>query len=103
MQSFSGTVNELLKSDTITSKYLSEKLKIKHTKNPRPGNGKNILLKGCKGNNLKNIDVTIPLNVLTVVTGVSGSGKSTLINETLYPLIHNKIFKSEKMFTILIK
>ena len=93
---FSGTVNELLKSDTITSKYLSEKLKIKHTKNPRPGNGKNILLKGCKGNNLKNIDVIIPLNVLTVVTGVSGSGKSTLINETLYPLIHNKIFKSEK-------
>ena len=55
---FSGTVNELLKSDTITSKYLSKKLKIKYTKNPRPGNGKNILLKGCKGNNLKDIDVT---------------------------------------------
>ena len=46
--------------------------------------------------NLKNINLRIPLNTLTVITGVSGSGKSTLINETLYPIIHNKIFNAEK-------
>ena len=53
-------------------------------------------MKGCRGNNLKNIDLKIPLNTLSVVTGVSGSGKSTLINETLYPIIHNKIYNAEK-------
>ena len=55
-----------------------------------------IELNGCSGNNLKNINLRIPLNTLTVITGVSGSGKSTLINETLYPIIHNKIFNAEK-------
>ena len=93
---FSGTKSELIKSDTLTAKYINNKLRIEKPEKIRPGNGDFIELKGCTGNNLKNIDLKINLNTLTVVTGVSGSGKSTLINETLYPLIHNKIYKAEK-------
>ena len=93
---FSGTKSELIKSDSLTAKYINNKLRIEKPEKIRPGNGYFIELKGCTGNNLKNIDLKINLNTLTVVTGVSGSGKSTLINETLYPLIHNKIYKAEK-------
>ena len=93
---FSGTKSELIKSDSLTAKYINNKLRIEKPEKIRPGNGDFIELKGCTGNNLKNIDLKINLNTLTVVTGVSGSGKSTLINETLYPLIHNKIYKAEK-------
>ena len=93
---FSGTKSELIKSDSLTAKYINNKLRIEKPEKIRPGNGDFIELKGCTGNNLKNIDLRINLNTLTVVTGVSGSGKSTLINETLYPLIHNKIYKAEK-------
>ena len=93
---FSGTKSELIKSDSLTAKYINNKLRIEKPEKIRSGNGDFIELKGCTGNNLKNIDLKINLNTLTVVTGVSGSGKSTLINETLYPLIHNKIYKAEK-------
>ncbi len=93
---FSGTKSELIKSDSLTAKYINNKLRIEKPEKIRPGNRDFIELKGCTGNNLKNIDLKINLNTLTVVTGVSGSGKSTLINETLYPLIHNKIYKAEK-------
>jgi excinuclease ABC subunit A len=93
---FSGTKSELIKSNSLTAKYINNKLRIEKPEKIRPGNGDFIELKGCTGNNLKNIDLKINLNTLTVVTGVSGSGKSTLINETLYPLIHNKIYKAEK-------
>ena len=95
---FSGNFKELLKSNSLTAEYINNKLKIDKPEKIRPGNGKFIELKGCSGNNLKNISVKIALNTLTVVTGVSGSGKSTLINETLYPIIHNKIYKAEKRY-----
>ena len=93
---FSGNKRELLSSDSLTAQYINNKRKISVPKNHRLGNGKYIELKGCRGNNLKNIDLKIPLNTLTLVTGVSGSGKSTLINETLFPIIHNKIYNAEK-------
>ena len=93
---FSGNKKDLLKCDSLTAQYINNKRKISVPKNHRLGNGKYIELKGCRGNNLKNIDLKIPLNTLTLVTGVSGSGKSTLINETLFPIIHNKIYKAEK-------
>lgn len=91
-----GSVDEIINSDSLTGKYLSGKLSIEPPKELRKGNGKYIELKGASGNNLKNIDVTIPLNKLICVTGVSGSGKSSLINETLYPILTNHIYKSNR-------
>ena len=93
---FSGNIKELLKCDSLTAEYINNVKIIEKPEKHRLGNGLFIELKGCKGNNLKNLDVKIPLNTLTVVTGVSGSGKSTLINETLFPLIHNNLFNAEK-------
>ena len=63
----------------------------------RKGNGKSLILEGCNGNNLKNIDVQIPLGLMVGITGVSGSGKSTLINETLYPILNAHIYCSAKV------
>ena len=91
---FSGTPAEMLKSDTLTSSYLNGVLKIEVPKMRRTGNGENIVLKGCKGNNLKNVDVLFPLGKLIVVTGVSGSGKSTLINDTLQPILSQHFYRS---------
>ncbi len=80
----SGTVEEVMNNPkSLTGKYLSGKLKIDTPSARRKGNGFNIEIKGAKGNNLKNVDVKIPLGTLTVITGVSGSGKSSLINETM--------------------
>jgi len=93
---FSGTPQDMLKADTLTSSYLNGKLRIEVPKNRRPGNGKTIVLKGCKGNNLKNVDATFPLGKLILVTGVSGSGKSTLINETLQPILSHYFYRSLK-------
>ena len=88
-----GTVQEILKDpNSLTGLYLSKQKQILVPKNRRGGNGKKIIIKGCKGNNLKNIDVTIPLNKLVVVTGVSGSGKSTLVMETLVKAIQKTNF-----------
>ena len=79
-----GTPKEVMENEkSITGQYLSKKRKIDIPLNRRKGNGKFIEIKNASGNNLKNIDVKIPLNTLTVVTGVSGSGKSSLVNETL--------------------
>ncbi len=91
---FSGTPKQLLKADTITARYLNGKEKIAIPAERRPGNGKGITLHGCRGNNLKNVDVTIPLGVLVCVTGVSGSGKSSLINATLQPILSQKFYRS---------
>lgn len=91
-----GPPTLLMKKDTITTNYLSNKFKIEIPKKRRKGNGKFIKLKGCNGNNLKNVDVFFPLGLMICVTGVSGSGKSSLINETLYPVLNNKIFNGVK-------
>ncbi|MBQ5409469.1 MAG: excinuclease ABC subunit UvrA, partial [Muribaculaceae bacterium] len=82
---FAGTPKQLLKAHTITASYLNGEAKIEIPDERRPGNGKKIVLRGCCGNNLKNVDVEIPLGTFICVTGVSGSGKSSLINGTLQP------------------
>lgn len=81
---------------TLTAEYLTGIKKIEIPTHRRKGNGKSITLHGCRGNNLKNIDVTFPLGDLIVVTGVSGSGKSTLINETLQPILSHYFYRSLK-------
>ena len=96
---FSGTPAELLKSDTLTAKYLSGELSATlnnttqsyttlHNSTPT------LVLRGCKGNNLKGVDVSFPLGQMIAVTGVSGSGKSTLINQTLYPILSQHFYRS---------
>lgn len=90
-----GTYKEFLKQNSITAQYINGTKTIAVPKKRRKGNGHELVLKGCKGNNLKNVNVTIPLNQLVCVTGVSGSGKSSLINETLYPILAKHVYKSK--------
>ena len=91
---FQGTVEEMLKINTITAQYLSGKMNIEVPAQRRKGNGLSLTLHGCRGNNLKKVDVEFPLGKLIVVTGVSGSGKSTLINETLHPILSRHFYRS---------
>ena len=91
---FQGTVDDMLKTNTITAQYLNGKMQIALPAKRRKGNGQSLVLHGCRGNNLKNVDVEFPLGKLIVVTGVSGSGKSTLINETLYPILSKHFYHS---------
>lgn len=93
---FQGTPKEMLKTDTITAQYLNGKMAIEIPEHRREGNGKNITIRGARGNNLKGVDVEFPLGKLIVVTGVSGSGKSTLINETLQPILSQHFYRSLK-------
>lgn len=93
---FAGTPEEMLKSGTLTAGYLNGSLKIEVPARRRKGNGKKLTLKGCSGNNLKDVDLTLPLGALICVTGVSGSGKSTIINETLQPILSQKFYRSLK-------
>ena len=91
-----GPPTDLTNTDTLTAAYLTQKKVIAIPKKRRKGNGKKLILKGCQGNNLKNIDITLPLGMMIGVTGVSGSGKSTLINETLYPILNAHFFNGVK-------
>lgn len=93
---FAGTPEEMLKSGTLTAGYLNGSLKIEVPAKRRKVNGKKLTLKGCSGNNLKDVDLTLPLGALICVTGVSGSGKSTIINETLQPILSQKFYRSLK-------
>ena len=88
--------NQMKNMDTDTAAYLTGKKQIEVPKHRRLGNGKKLELKGCTGNNLKHVDLSIPLGSMIGVTGVSGSGKSTLINETLYPILNQHFFKAVK-------
>ncbi|MDB4264768.1 excinuclease ABC subunit UvrA [bacterium] len=91
-----GTPEQLKNSNTLTADYMTGVKRIEVPKNRRPGNGHEIVLSGCTGNNLKNITVKLPLGKMIGVTGVSGSGKSTLINETLYPIMNAHYFNGVK-------
>lgn len=91
-----GSPKELLSSKTLTADYLNGTRTFEIPKNRRTGSGKTIILKGAKGNNLKNVTLEVPLGKLIGVTGVSGSGKSSLINETLYPILNRHIYKAVK-------
>ena len=91
---FSGTSKQFIKGMSNTAKYINGKLKIEIPINRRKGNGKKLVLKGAKGNNLKNVNLEIPLGLLCCITGVSGSGKSSLINKTLYPILNKYFFRS---------
>lgn len=93
---FQGTPQEMLKHHTITADYLNGLRQIQVPATRRKGNGHSLWLRGCKGNNLKNVDVEFPLGKLIVVTGVSGSGKSTLVNETLQPILSQHFYRSLK-------
>ncbi len=91
-----GTPAEILKGNTTTAGYLNHQLKIEVPKERRKGNGKKFVIKGASGNNLKNVNIEIPLGTFVCVSGVSGSGKSTLINETLYPIIAKHCYHNFK-------
>lgn len=91
-----GTPEVILNGDSLTSQYLRGEKKIEIPAKRREGNGKSIFLKGCSGNNLKNIDVEFPLGKFIGITGVSGSGKSTLVNETLQPILSQHFYRSLK-------
>lgn len=91
-----GIPQEILESGGITSKYLSGKLGLPVPLERRKGKGERLVLKGANGNNLKNIDLELPLGTLICITGVSGSGKSTLIHETLFPILNREFYNSKK-------
>ena len=93
---FQGTIDKMLEQSTITSEYLNGQRHIPIPAERRKGNGKTLTIKGATGNNLKDVDVTFPLGMLIVVTGVSGSGKSTLVNETLQPILSKHFYRSLK-------
>ena len=97
---FSGTPEELLKTDTLTAQYLKgdkavSRLPLAVSQKPI-ANSQCIVLSGCTGNNLKNVTVKIPLGQMICVTGVSGSGKSSLINQTLYPILSQHFYRSKQ-------
>lgn len=91
---FSGTPEEMLATDTLTARYLNGKDVIPWQSTPRKGSGKKLVLRGAKGNNLRDVTLTLPLGRLICVSGVSGSGKSSLVNGTLQPILSQKFYRS---------
>lgn len=91
---FSGSPSEMLGTDTLTARYLNGKDVIPWQSSPRKGSGKKLVLRGAKGNNLRNVTLTLPLGKLICVSGVSGSGKSSLVNATLQPILSQKFYRS---------
>ncbi len=89
-----GTIDDVVASGSITADYLSGRRRIEIPETLRAGNGKRIVIRGAKGNNLKNVTAEFPLGKLICVTGVSGSGKSTLVNETLRPILSQRLYRS---------
>lgn len=89
-----GKPSEFNKYNTLTAKYLRHEINIPIPTTRNPGNGKNLTLIGATGNNLKNLNITIPLGKLVCITGVSGSGKSSAINATLYPILNQHFYRS---------
>ena len=93
---YQGTPQQMLREHTVTGEYLAGIRNIALPVQRRKGNGHRLTICGATGNNLKNVDFSLPLGCLVVVTGVSGSGKSTLVNETLYPLLSRYFYRSLK-------
>ena len=93
---FAGTPEEMLKGDTMTSRFLNGKERIEVPAERRAGNGKSIKIFGARGNNLKSVDVEFPLGKLICVTGMSGGGKSSLVNETLQPILAKHFYRALK-------
>lgn len=95
---FQGKPDELLKTDTITAKWLRRDIKMNdnYKKRWKLQTNNKIVIRGMRGNNLKNIDVEFPLSQFICVTGVSGSGKSTIVNETLQPILSQRFYRSNK-------
>ena len=91
---YEGTPQQMLKENTLTARYLNNDLRIEIPQERRKGNGRQLVLHGARGNNLKGVTATFPLGTLTCVTGVSGSGKSTLINDTLLPILSQHFYRS---------
>ncbi|MGE5382359.1 MAG: excinuclease ABC subunit UvrA [Omnitrophica WOR_2 bacterium] len=91
-----GTPQQMLACNTLTCNYLNGNLQVPIPENRREPNGKWLILEGATGNNLKDITVKVPLGVFICITGVSGSGKSSLINETLYPILSQHFYRSDK-------
>lgn len=91
-----GTPAQIQATDTLTAQYLNGTKEIPLPERRRAGNGHELVLQGATGNNLKNVQLTLPLGGLILVTGVSGSGKSSLITETLYPILNHHFFRAKK-------
>lgn len=91
---FEGAPADMLRTDTVTAQYLNGRMSIGVPPDRRPGNGRYIDLLGCTGNNLRDVDLHLPLGTFTCVCGVSGSGKSTLVNATLQPILSQQFFRS---------
>lgn len=91
---FEGTPDEMLRTQTLTARYLNGSLRIAVPSVRRKGNGQTLELLGCAGHNLQNVDFRLPLGTLTCVCGVSGSGKSSLVNGTLQPILSKKFYRS---------
>ena len=89
-----GTIDDIMRSNSITADYLCGRRTIEIPETLREGSGQSIFIRGARGNNLKGVDVEFPLGKFICVTGVSGSGKSTLVNETLRPIISRLLYRS---------